>query len=714
MRNFRILILLLSLVPSLLHSQTQRPLTMEEAVMGLYTNLAPERISSIAWLPDGQTFSYVLSSSTEELQTYDAGTQTKKQSIPVRDIDAELKSVYELSGLHWISSDVFTYIRNQVVHRFNIKTRELERLGEIPLNAENLTFSPNHQYLVFTLGSSLAYMPADTKEKPIIIAESNDDNIIYGQTVSRSEYGITGGIFISPKNRYIAYYKKDQTVVKDYPIIDWSKTPAVADMIKYPMAGGPSETISLHIYDTQTGETTDIQADNKDNAYLTCVSWSPDEHHIYLQRLNRATNRSLLNKYDAQSGKFVATLKTTTDEKYVEPQQPIAFINDEDFILQSDESGYNHLYLYDASAQKFAQITSGDWQVNSYLGYNAVDNTVLFTGSMDDPREEHIYFSRLDRPKTFKIDKQGGWHSPSLSPTSAYIVDAFTSKSTPFQAQVIETHTEKSKMLIASRNPLDTIETAAVEEVRIIADDGTPLYAKIITPKGMDKTKKHPAIVYLYNGPHVQLVKNRFPDTGNLWYDYLASRGYVVFVMDGRGSSNRGKKFEQATYRQLGKVELQDQLKGVKFLKMQSYVDGERLGIHGWSFGGFMTTNFMVNQPGLFKAGVAGGPVMDWSMYEVMYTERYMDTPEENPEGYEASNLIKKADQLRDNLLIIHGTDDDVVVWQHSIKFIQACVDAGVQVDYFVYPGHPHNVRGKDRVHLMQKVTDYFDLYLQN
>ncbi len=715
MRKTLSLLIVISLAASttLLTAQKKRPLTMKEAVMGLYTDLAPVKTTSVSWLPNGSTFSYIKTDQPELLKMYDASLMEGLEDISISSIDPELKSAYQLSSLAWVSDDAFIYISDQVIHQYDVRKKKRKDLASIPDDAANITFSPDHSFVVFTRGNSLAYMLTEAGAAPIYIAESNTDDIVYGQTVSRSEYGITGGIFISPKNNYVAFYKKDQSQVKNYPIIDWAQTPAISKDIKYPMAGGPSETIDLQIFDIKNTKTTTLNTDNKENQYLTCITWSPDEKNIYLQLLNRATNKSLLNKYNVRNGQFVKNLKTFTDEKYVEPQHPISFIDDHDFILQSDESGFNHLYLYESRKNIFSPITSGEWQVNQYLGYNEQDKTVLFTGSMDDPREEHIYFSKIKDPKTYRIDKQSGWHYPSLSPKSTYIVDAYSSASIPFQSQVIETHSEKFRLLHASRNPLDSLETSNIEEVRIIAKDGTPLYGKIITPKNMDKRKKHPAIVYLYNGPHVQLVRNRFPASGNLWYDYLTSRGYVVFVMDGRGSSNRGKKFEQATFRQLGVVELEDQLRGINFLKMQNYVDGDRLGIHGWSFGGFMTTNFMVNQPGLFKAGVAGGPVMDWSLYEVMYTERYMDTPEENPDGYAKTNMIDKAQNLKDKLLIIHGTDDDVVVWQHSIKFIKACVSAGVQVDYFVYPGHPHNVRGLDRIHLMQKVTDYFDLYLK-
>ncbi len=691
----------------------KRKLTMDEAVMGLYTTLAPKKINTVKWIPPGNSFSYILTTEPEVLHIYDASTLKETAQINIKDVDGSMSSASQLAQMEWTSSTEFIYLFQNVIHRYDIRKKKRTDLAEIAENKGDMAFSTDHKFLFYTMGESLVYTELSSQEKPLIIAESNSLDITYGQTVSRREYGITGGLFPSPKGRYLAFYKKDQSQVKDYPIIDWSQTPAVPQNIKYPMAGGLSETVWVQVYDTETKKTLTLNIDNSKNNYIATVTWSPDEKYIYATILNRSTTRASLNKYNARTGEFVKNLITESSEKYVEPQHDLHFINDEDFIYQSDRSGYNHLYLYEASSGKLKQITKGKWQVNKLLGYNPASRAVIFSGSRKDPREEHIYFSSIDQAETFRLDKEPGWHSAILSPNSAYLFDSYSSANVPSSSRIYQLDLKKDQLLSASRDPLDSLETANVQEVTIRAEDGTVLYGQIMTPANMDRSKKHPTIVYLYNGPHVQLVKHRYPASGNLWYDYLCSQGYVVFVMDGRGSSNRGRDFEQATYRQLGEVEAKDQIKGLQYLLLQDYVDASRVGIHGWSFGGFMTTNMMLKYPEIFRAGVAGGPVMDWSMYEVMYTERYMDTPEENPEGYAKTKLLDKVDQLKGKLLLIHGTDDDIVVWQHSIKFIQECVDIGVQVDYFVYPGHPHNVRGKDRIHLMQKVTDYFDLHLK-
>ena len=252
------------------------------------------------------------------------------------------------------------------------------------------------------------------------------------------------------------------------------------------------------------------------------------------------------------------------------------------------------------------------------------------------------------------------------------------------------------------------MNTANVQLLKLKSADGNfELPAKLMLPANFDSTKKYPVIVYLYGGPHLQLLKNSYPASGNLWYDYMTQQGFIVFSMENRGSANRGKSFEQATFRQLGSAEMADQLQGVAYLKSLPFIDTTRMGVHGWSFGGFMTTSLMTRYPGTFQVGVAGGPVINWEWYEVMYTERYMDSPQENPEGYKNNNLTSYVKNLQGDLLMIHGTQDDVVVWQHSLNYLKKSVEDGKQVDYYVYPGHAHNVTGPDRVHLMDKISKY-------
>jgi dipeptidyl-peptidase-4 len=288
------------------------------------------------------------------------------------------------------------------------------------------------------------------------------------------------------------------------------------------------------------------------------------------------------------------------------------------------------------------------------------------------------------------------------------VVDNFSSAQIPREYNIIQTKTGKVMSLFKAENPIKDYQTGSWRLFSIKNSEGTDLYCRLFKPVNFDSTKKYPVLVYLYNGPHSQMVTNTWMAGGELWYQYMAQKGFIVFTLDGRGTSYRGKAFEQAIHRRLGTVEMEDQLKGVEYLKSLSYVDPARIGVHGWSYGGFMTTSLMTRNPGVFKVGVCGGPVIDWSYYEIMYGERYMDTPQENKEGYDNNNLLNYVDKLKGKLLMIHGAQDNVVVWQHSILYQKKAVDKGVQLDYYVYPGHEHNVLGKDRAHLMEKVTNYF------
>lgn len=566
--------------------------------------------------------------------------------------------------------------------------------------------------VVYTLKNNLYYK---TGSQEFAITKDKNPNIINGQSVHRQEFGIENGIFIAPNKQLIAFYKMDESMVEDYPIINWTTTPAEHQNIKYPMAGRKSHEVSLGIYNfkTKTQQFVNIEGDKEQ--YLTAITWSPDSRYIFVGILNRAQNHLKMNQYDATTGQLVKTIFEEKNDKYVEPQHPLIFLpnSNTDFIWQSQRTGYNHLFHYHTTKGLVAQLTKGDWLVTEILGFNEKKKELYFSSTKETPLERHLYSVNYQDKKIRQLTNTPGIHHAILNQNGEWIYDSYSNADTPRAINLINTQSLNSRNILTATNPLANYQKPEVRNITLNAEDGTPLYAKLILPTDFDTSKKYPVIVYLYNGPHLQLITNGFPATGNLWYDYMAQNGYIIFTMDGRGSSNRGLKFEQAVHRNLGTVEMSDQLKGVDYLKSLPFVDSQNMGIHGWSFGGFMTTNFMLNHPDVFKVGVAGGPVIDWNMYEIMYTERYMGTPQNNPEGYETANLLTKVQNLKGKLLMIHGVQDDVVVWQHSIKFLKAAVDKGVQIDYFIYPGHAHNVIGHDRVHLMQKVTDYFNLHLK-
>jgi dipeptidyl-peptidase-4 len=713
-----------------------RKYTMAEATNGIATTLAPKSVKQPMWEPGTHGFYYV-----EKAH----GTQyIVRRSFPggIRvDTVESLKSLKEDLGankeigafdpMEWVGKGRVIMKNGYFLQEGNTRGTGIDwkLYAELPKDAENVTIDKSMN-IAYTVKNNL-WLLSREKQK-ISLTNDAELNILNGQAVHRNEFGIDRGIFFSPKGNYLAYYRMDQTMVEDYPVIDWSVTPARNENVKYPMAGRTSHQVTLQVYNLATRQTTAVKIEGPKDQYLTSVTWSPDERHLYIAVLNRDQNHVWLNQYDTKTGVKVKTILQEESKKYVEPQHPLSFLpgSNTEFIWWSQRERYMHLWLCDLNSNKMVNLTPGTYVVNDLLGFNARRKEVLLTSAKEDPREKHGYAVNWETRKMRRLDTEPGIHNYVASDDGEYLFDAYSYEYMPEydmkrskSVRLEDAHIPKRsvvraldgsivKTLIDSPNPLKDYQRATIFSKTLTADDGTELYGRLILPTDFDAKKKYPAIVYLYNGPHVQLVKDGFPGSGNLWYEYLTQHGYIVWTMDGRGSSNRGLKFEQATFRKLGTVEMEDQLRGVEFLKSLPFVDASRMGIHGWSYGGFMTTSLMLKNPGVFKAAVAGGPVMDWSMYEIMYGERYMDTPEQNPEGYKNSALYDKAKNLKGDLLLIHGAQDATVVWQHSIKFLKAAVDEGIQVDYFVYPGYEHNVRGKDRVHLMQKVTNYFDDHL--
>ncbi len=500
-------------------------------------------------------------------------------------------------------------------------------------------------------------------------------------------------------------------MVGDYPLVNIDTREAQVENIKYPMAGMTSEEVTLGVFDMKTYTTVFMKTGEPKDHYLTCVTWDPTEKFIYIAELNRDQNDLKLNKYNALTGDFVATLFEEKNDDYVEPLHPLYFLKNkpDEFIWFSQRDGYQHLYLYNTKGVLLKQITSGYWVVTDYLGTDDKERFVFFTATKDGPIQNNIYSVDLKTGNYQRISPDHGTHYGMVSHSGDYVIDIYSSTEIVREYDMLDAKGNIVQVLQENSDPLKDYDLGKTSVFTIKAEDGTDLYCSMITPADFDSTKKYPVFLYVYGGPHSQLVTDSWLGGAGLFLNYIAEQGYVVFTLDNHGTSNRGLAFEQAIFRNLGTLEVADQMKGVEYLKYLPFVDPARIGVNGWSYGGFMTLSLMLKNPGVFKAACAGGPVIDWKYYEVMYGERYMDTPESNPEGYKNASLLNYVDQLTGKVLIINGTMDKTVVWQNSLTFIKKCVDEGKQLDYFVYPDHEHNVRGKDRVHLYQKIADFFD-----
>lgn len=598
----------------------------------------------------------------------------------------------------------------------------------MPKAGENYDFCPANHSFAFTEGQNLKVLLPDGTIKDV----TNEDKqgVVCGTSVHQNEFGIHKGTFWSPKGSALAFYRMDESMVTDYPFVNIDKRVATAEPHKYPMAGMKSHHVTVGVYNLASGKTTWLKTGTPKEKFLTNIAWSPDEQTIYIAELNRGQDTMKMVAYSAITGEKKALLFTETDEHYVEPQHPALFVpgHPEQFIWQSERDGYNHLYLYNTEGKLLKQLTKGEWVVLSVEGFDEKGENLFYTATQPHPLSSYSYGTPLCMTNWKLNLKKGeavclnheaimgnGVHRAEVSPSGKYIVDSYSSWGIP--RKIVLTDTKRNKVvttLLEAENPYAGYDMPEVERGRITAADGkTKLNYFLVKPLNMDSTKQYPAIVYVYGGPHAQLVTGSWMGGVSGWDIYMARRGYAIFTVDSRGSANRGHAFETVIHRNLGVNEMADQVKGVEFLKTKPYIDKDRIGVHGWSYGGFMTTNLMCSYPDIFKVGVAGGPVIDWSNYEIMYGERYMDHPKENPEGYKNANLKLKAKNLRGRLLLIHGDIDPVVVWQHSLGFLKACVDANTYPDYFVYPRHEHNVIGKDRPHLHELITRYFDDHLK-
>lgn len=752
MKHILQLVVLFCMTTLTLSAQEKKAFTLEDVIPGgsNYFNLVPENIPGLGWWGD-----ICIQAGVDEVKTIDVKNGKEKILFTLNEVNETIKNgdkpyklTHELKPLHslmavqlpWADKTIALFRQSNYMMWYDFAEKKIIKLAYLNDKAANFDFCKENGLMAYTVGSNLHVAEQgdfDKQVSPSLVAgkEEGETGILYGQSVHRNEFGIMKGTFWSPKGTYLAFYRMDQSMVTDYPQVNTSTRIATPEPDKYPMAGMTSHKVTVGVYNVKTGKTVYLQAGDPTDRYFTNISWAPNEQHIYVIELNRDQNHSQLVRYNAVSGAKEAVVYEEKHPKYVEPQHPLTFLpwDDSKFIYWSQRSGFQHLYLMDTQKKTYPEkekgedgettireylqvtpLTQGDWLVQEILGFNAAKKEIIIGSTEVSPLQTNIYTLNVKTGKRTLIGKQDGTHQASLSANGTYLIDKFTSFSVPREISILPTNGKKGVNLLTATDPM--YEQYNMPEITIgtikAADGVTDLYYRLIKPVDFDPNKKYPAIIYVYGGPHAQLIhNNRFYDARG-WDLYMAQKGYVMLTVDSRGSDNRGLKFENVTFRHLGVEEMKDQVKGAEFLQSLPYVNPEKIGVHGWSFGGFMTTNLMLTYPNLFKVGVAGGPVIDWKYYEVMYGERYMDTPQTNPEGYKGSDLKQKAGNLKGRLQIIIGGTDPVCVPQHSYTFLRACIEAGTHPDYFIYPEDGHNMIGRDRVHLHEHITRYFDDYL--
>lgn len=714
MKRIKLLLFLLSLMSSM--SAQDKLFTLEELNFGGkdYHRLQHEN-KWLTWWGDE-----LIRTDVEECYLVDKKTGKETKLFTLDEVNRWLKSD-DMFHVRALFSASFPYPDQPLVALgnkksfllLNFKTHEVVWQDSISGQIAN-DWNEVSKATAYVKGHQL-YV-ADAKGTEHQLTTDGSREIVYGQSVHRNEFGIQKGTFWSPDGMRLAFYRMDQSMVADYPQVDIFPREATYEPDKYPMAGMTSHEVTIGVYDLNIDKTVYLKAGDPKDRYFTNIAWSTDAKTIYLFELNRDQNDCRLVSYDAQTGNKLAEIYRETSEKYVEPLHPIQFLpwDDSKFIMQSQRDGYNHIYLYNTNGQLLKQLTSGPWVVLNVLGFNAKQKSIIIEANKYHPLHRQLYSVNIRSGKMTQLTSDDGVHHGELSVSGSFVIDRHSAPTQPFNLNVLPVDGRKGTRLLTAEDPWKDYVQPIFECGSIKAADGTTdLFYRMVKPHDFDITKKYPTVVYVYGGPHAHNVEAAWHWYSRSWETYMAQKGYIVFILDNRGSENRGRDFEQATFRQLGQIEMQDQMKGVEYLKTLPFIDMQRLGVHGWSFGGFMTISLMLNYPDVFKVGVAGGPVIDWKWYEVMYGERYMDTPKTNPEGYAKISLLDKAKNLKGKLQIITGYNDNTVVPQHCLSFLYACVKAGTQPDFFAYPGEEHNMRGHASVHLHERITQYFEDFLK-
>ncbi len=689
-----------------------KQLSMADAMINARTTLAPENYKQLQFIKGTDEFVYLNKTNDNEIWMKSSFKNVENTEYLNRNqLNESLRkagfdTVTSMPAVQFSKNSFVTTVKGQ---KLLFKDFQFDKLIINKEIAAKENVEESNAGFVTYLDEHNLYVSANNKTKKVTEDGSND--IVYASTVHQSEFGITKGTFWSNNGKLLAFYRMDQSMTPDYPIVDWTERPAKVNNLRYPMAGDSSHHVTVGIYNAETENTVWVKTNGPKEQFLTNIAWSPDDQFVYIVIVNREQNHFWVNEYNAVTGDFVKTLFEEQDQKYAEPLVPMLFVknNPSQFVWQSKRDGWNQLYLYNTNGKLIKQLTKGDWEVLEVKGFDEKGENLFYTSTAISAVSKNLFKVNLSSGKSTPITQGDCVHNTMVSFDGKYVLDNFSSPENPRTIQLIETSSQKVKVIKQSANPLNGYELGQMKIFTIKNTEGTDLYCRLYKPVQFDSNKKYPVIVYWYGGPHAQLILNAWNGgAGDYWFQYMAERGYVVFTLDTRGSANRGKVFEQSIFRRAGEKQMEDLMSGINYLSGLSFVDKNNMGLFGWSYGGFMTIDFMLNHPGIFKAAVAGGPVTDWNYYEIMYTERYMDKPQENPDGYESTNLVNEIQKLKGKLLLIHGMQDNVVLMQHSVNLVKAAVDKGVQVDYMIYPGHEHNVLGKDRAHLYQKVTDYF------
>jgi len=685
----------------------------------------------IAWTPDGKQLSFFSDvpagrgeKAQSELWILDAASGQGHLLISAEKLEsvlpAETGKATQATGLgrrapsqyQWAPSGAAILFQSSTsLAWFDVKTETARTLLSGKENIADPKISPDGRHISFVRGHNLWLVGvADGKERAL--TQNGSEEIRKGELdwVYPEELDIKTAYWWSPDSSAVAYLEMDERKVSRYPLVNFSAYDGDAEMERYPVAGGANPIVRVFVASVSGGEPRVMDTGAQTDMYIPRVTWLNDSKHLAIQRLNREQTVLDLLIADAGSGKSSSVL-TEKDQYWINVSDDLYFFKDgKRFVWSSERSGYRHLYLYGLDGKQLLQLTKGDWEVSAVEAVDESKGLIYFTATEKSPLERQLYRVALDGSGFARVTKDDGTHHVNIAPNYAALIDTHSNSMTPPRQDLLRA--DGSRITAVNENKVAELaeyHLSPVEFLTVKSHDGMPLNAMMIKPAGFDPAKKYPVLVYTYGGPHAQVVLNAWGGSTFLWHELLAQKGYIIFSLDNRGSAGRGHLFEEPIHFRLGAQELSDQRDGAAYLKSLPYVDPNRIGIWGWSYGGHMTLHAMFEDPEDFKAGFAGGPVTDWYYYDTIYTERYLGLPQKNGESYQESSPVKNADHLKGKLLIAHGTGDDNVHFANTLSVVDKLIEAGKYVEVMAFPGRGHGVSDPPaRRVLMQRVTQFF------
>jgi dipeptidyl-peptidase 4 len=743
-----VLAFLIVLAPLGAQEPTAKPITLDVAVAESWRFRA-RGFDDVIWLEDGRRFSHTIATPSGPVYVVEDALSGQRRSVFNAEQFAALGAKAGLKGLRlsdlrgatW-NRDGLELLRRGTWLRFEMGAEgqlpQLKRRDLFPATAAAHARSASGALVSWVADHDIYVRKRDGSQHRV--THDGFSQLSHGVAVSRVEFGIVDGMWWSPDERRLAFYREDLRTIEEHQLVDWTKRPAARVADRYPMAGRRNSVVTIGVYDARKDQVVWLDTKPEEDEYLTNVAWTPDGTKILVAQVSRSQDHMMMESYDAATGRHLGTLFRAGDAEWIEPQhRPIFLPGDRgDFLWFSNRDGFQHLYHYHAEGNLLRRVTRGDFDVTAFLGFDAKGEGFYFEASGADPRHRHLFHASLAAadvqvggaaagqegatrvkvvaPTMRQLTPGRGQHDVMIAPQTGWILDRWSDLDTPRVVTLRDDKGVEVREVGRAADPYRGWQRAPERFFTCENEAGQTLYGHLTLPPNLDPERKYPVICYVYGGPHSQLVKDEWlggMGGRTVWFQHLAQKGYIVYRVDGRGTNNRGIDWVQSIHRQLGTVEIADQISGLDHVLGLGFADPERVGVNGWSYGGFMTLSLMTRAGDRFAAGVSGAPVTDWSYYETGYGERYMDTPEENPEGYRLADPGTHVKGLKGRLLLVHGSSDVTVVWQHTMDFLSKCIAKGVDLDYFVYPGQLHGLRGASRNHFLRKMTAFFDRELK-